>query len=764
MVPTFNDRVDIWALGCILFELAIKKRAFIADWHVSQHAQQGLKLSIELPDSIELANRTLLTNIVREMLRINSKKRPGASELRESFHLLSERGTSSAFTVQGDYFLSKICRPLSSDEPDELESDIENVGLPYVLFDLIFFDFRLMRTKTMASEEPGRATSTAETVFSVRYERNPYFTGRDEFLDTLAQVLSDRSRPRYYHRVALYGIGGVGKTQIALAYAYRHKSDYKYVFWISGADETQLLSGFADIARKSKCTTETGKKPSEVGKAALDWLRDWLLIIDNLDNLSIVKDYLPTMDGTGHTLITTRNKNSDGIPAEGLAVPQMNPEYCVRFLLDRCRLNDQTSPGLHKEAHQIVKELGYLPLAVEQAAAYIRVSQNLGEYLATYHDLKRRQELLDWRPSGNNPYYEHTVATALNLSLQRLQSSSPNAFDLIQYFAFMNPDEILVDFIKEGIEIFPLNVQELFNNRVRWVKALKELEKFSLVNVFQGGTRLSIHRLVQVVIQDKLDSRDPIASVVIRLGLQSFPAISDASKREIRRRYRSQVIACLELGISEKYGSEWQILAGRVALDLREDGFYMDCLHWCRLTFDIRTKVLGPEHPNTLQSMNGLASSFWSLGQIKESAQLYEETLAIQRRVLGPEHHETLWSMNGLATSFWSLGQIKEAAQLHEETLAIRRRVLGPEHPETLRSMHGLASSFWSLGQIKEAAQLYEETLAIQRRILGPEHLDTLESVHVLESMHKNLDRLDEGDALEATISQTAIPTPLLGP
>ena len=576
----------------------------------------------------------------------------------------------------------------------------------------------------MAAEEPGRATSIAETVFAVRYERNPYFTGRDEFLDTLAQVLSNRSRPRYYHRVALYGIGGVGKTQIALAYAYRHKSDYKYVFWISGADETQLLSGFADIARKSRCTAETGKKPSEVGKAVLDWLRvtkDWLLIIDNLDNLSIVKDYLPTTDGTGHTLITTRNKNSDGIPAEGLAVPQMNPEYCVRFLLDRCRLSDQTSPGLHKEAHQIVKELGYLPLAVEQAAAYIRVSQNLGEYLATYHDLKQRQELLDWRPSGNNPYYEHTVATAMNLSLRRLRSSSPSAFDLIQYFAFMNPDEILVDFIKEGIELFPLNVQELFNNRVRWVKALKELEKFSLVNVFQGGTRLSIHRLVQVVIQDNLDSTmrlDPIASVVIRLGLQSFPDISDASKREIRRRYRSQVIACLELGISAKCGSVWHLLAGRLASYLSEDGFYVDCLHWSRLTFDIRTKVLGSEHPDTLRSMNNLASSFQSLGQIKE------------------------------------------AAQLHEETLAIRKRVLGPEHPDTLWSMNGLASSFQSLGQIKEAVQLDKEMLAIQRRVLGPEHLDTLERIHGLQSMYNNQDR----DALEETISQIAIPTPLLGP
>jgi hypothetical protein len=198
--------------------------------------------------------------------------------------------------------------------------------------------------------------------------------------------------------------------------------------------------------------------PSEVAKSVLDWLRvakNCLLIIDNLDDTSIVKDYLPSMDSAGHTLITTRNKNSDGIPAEGLEVPQTSPEDCVQFLLDRSRLGNQLSPECHEQAYRIVQELGYLPLAIEQAASYIRISQDLGGYLMAYNE--QRHALLNWRPSGNDSY-EHTVATALKLSLNRLELPCPDAFTLLQYFAFMNPDEIMVDFIKDGSETFPSDI------------------------------------------------------------------------------------------------------------------------------------------------------------------------------------------------------------------------------------------------------------------------------------------------------------------
>ena len=388
------------------------------------------------------------------------------------------------------------------------------------------------------------------SIFSVRYERNPYFTGRDDFLKKLSRQLSDRQPKRYNHRVSLHGLGGMGKTQIALEYAYRHKSDYKYVFWISAVDQSQLLSGFVDIAKLSGCVKVTDKS-TEVAKCVLDWLRvteSWLLIIDNLDDITIVNDYLPSTSGVGHTLITTRNRNSDGIPADGLEITEMNPEDCVQFLFDRIRLTDHT-PEIRNEAHKIVQELGCLPLAIEQAAAYIRTSQNIGEYLITYK--KERQELLDWRSTGNYPY-NYTVATTLRMSLERLKLSHPNAIALIQYLAFLNPDEISLDFLKDGIEALPSRIQVLIENNLRRVESLNALESFSLIRVFGEGRKISIHRLVQAVIQDDLDSslQALIISDVIRLGLQSFPDIvSDASKRETCRRYRSQAIACLEKGI-----------------------------------------------------------------------------------------------------------------------------------------------------------------------------------------------------------------------
>src|SRR5271167_127160 len=139
-------------------------------------------------------------------------------------------------------------------------------------------------------------TSIGTSIFNVRYERYPYFSGRDDFLEKLSRELYDPKPRRWKHRISLHGLGGVGKTQIALEYAYRHQSDYTYVFWISAVDQSQLLSGFVHIAKLSGCAKATNK-PSEVAKSVLDWLQiteNWLLIIDNLDNIDIVRDYLPS--------------------------------------------------------------------------------------------------------------------------------------------------------------------------------------------------------------------------------------------------------------------------------------------------------------------------------------------------------------------------------------------------------------------------------------------------------------------------------------
>jgi tetratricopeptide (TPR) repeat protein len=608
------------------------------------------------------------------------------------------------------------------------------------------------RDEQEASGMSYNSPSAVHSTFHVRYEKNPHFTGREDLLELLAQELSDEKPNRYNHRVALHGLGGVGKTQIALEYAYRHEADYAYVFWISAIDQAQLLSGFGDIAKHISCFQQTsGLSPVEIAKSVLDWLKvikNWLLIIDNLDDITIVEGYLPAISWNGHTLITTRDKNSDGIPAEGIEVTLMSEGDSLQFFLCRVRLPDTSSPRFQDEARRIIKELGHLPLALEQAAAYIHNSRKIDEYLPTYHE--QRQELLQWQPRGNYPN-KFTVATTWKVSLEKLRLSCPDAITLIQCFAVINTDEILMDFLDVGKDCDYLGLRAVLGNKVRLTDALSALESFSLVGVFAGGRKVRIHRLVQAIIMDGIDPivRSAMLASIIRIGICCFPDMSeDWSKMKVCRLYRSQVIACLSHAEGEK-GSEWHILAGRLSMYLKSDGFYRDSLHWYEMTLRVRQKVLGPENRETLRVRLGVGQSTYLLGQHKQAAEMYEKMLAIQKTVLGPEDPDTLRTMYHLACSWNELGRFEKAAELHKETLDVRGRVLGSEDPDIVLTKYGLATSFRGLGQFKEAAQLYEETLKIRKKVLGSEHTDTANSMQGLATTFWNLGRSKESEELE---------------
>jgi tetratricopeptide (TPR) repeat protein len=593
------------------------------------------------------------------------------------------------------------------------------------------------------------STVVATSAFCVLYDRNPHFTGRDPLLERLHLALHDTRPKQYNHRISLHGLGGVGKTQIALEYAYRHKSHYQYVFWISAVDQAKLLSGFGSIAKATRCVNLTSiQQPDEAAKSVLKWLEiteKCLLVIDNLDDFAIVDGYLPSTTSAVHTLITTRNKFSNRIPAEGFEIMTMGPEESVEFLTQRIKLPNSQSSQVLSEAPKIVKELGYLPLAMEQAAAYICESENIVEFLTTFKESRR--ELLARRTAGNS--YPYTIATTWRMSLKGLESLCPNSIVLLQFLVFLNPDEILVEFLKAGASGLKSELRAIIADNFRFRECLIALQSFSLIRVFGGAEKIGIHRLVQGVIKDDLNAQQQagLLSNAVQLGLQSFPSMSDLSKRETCRRYLSQVIPFLG-GNNRITDSKWQILVDRIAHYLHEDGFYFDCFRWSRLLFETRSSVLGLEHPGMLRSMQNLAASYRSLGQFKESAQLDGETLDIQKRVLGSEHPDTLRTMNGLASSYWSLGQFREAAQLYGETLDIQKRVLGSEHPGTLRSINGLASSYWSLGQVREAAQLNGETLDIQKRVLGSEHPDTLRNMNSLASSYWSLGQFREAARL----------------
>ena len=502
----------------------------------------------------------------------------------------------------------------------------------------------------------------------------------------------DEELKGYKHRIALYGLGGIGKTQISLEYCFRYKDEYDYIIWLTAIDQTRLLSSFREIAdilvehdvRISDGTAE------EIARAVLRWLEPknkWLLIFDNLDNIRITDGYLPLTHLSGHVLITTRNKNCDGIPAEGIEINLLNTKDSTSFLLHRSGLGNDHREEIKIEAQKIVDTLGYLPLAIEQAASYIRSTQNIFEYLETYH--QNQKVMLLNRPPGSHPYGD-SVFTTWKISFRQLERISPDSILLSQILAFTNPDETLVDFLKAGKAGLQPELRSIFDNNFLFRQGLRGLEDYSLIRVWDEGRKITIHRLVQDVVRDDLDvlSRTSISTQALQLALTAFPIAIHAVNYDVCRAYYPQVTAIL--GNVEKHtvtsdstirDMNYFQLFDNLRFYLFDDGYYSDAVKYNGRCLEISDRVLGEEHPDTLRSMFNLALTYERLGRSDEALKVHEACLAIRKRVLGEEHPDTLWSMNGLAGTYVIMGRSNEAVKIFEACLETRKRVLGEEHP-----------------------------------------------------------------------------------
>ena len=523
------------------------------------------------------------------------------------------------------------------------------------------------------SEIPSHNSQTIplKPLFHVPYERNPFFTGREELFEEIRRKMHDDQLKGYKHRIALYGLGGIGKTQISLEYCFRYKDDYDYIFWLSAVDQTRLLSSFREVAN---ILTEHGDRISdgtadEIARAVLRLLESknkWLLIFDNLDNIHIADGYLPRTHLSGHVLITTRNKNCDGIPAEGVKINLLNANDSISLLLHRCGLGNDQRKEFRIEAQKIVDILGYLPLAIEQAASYIRSTQNIFEYVETYH--QNQKAMLRDKPRGNYPYRE-SVFTTWKISFHQLEQTSPDSISLSQILAFMNPDETLVDFLKEGKVALQPELRRIFEDNFRFRQGLRGLEDYSLIHVWDEGRRITIHRLVQDVIRDDLDVLSPtsISTQVLQLAVAAFPWALPGGNRDVCRRYYPQVTAILE-NVAKASDSTIRVmscfqLSDLLAFYLYNDGYYSGAVKYYERCLEISERALGEEHPDTLWSMNGLAAAYDSLGRSNEAVKIHEACLEIGKRALGEEHPDTLRSMNGLAATYDSLGRSNEAVK-----------------------------------------------------------------------------------------------------
>jgi len=552
-----------------------------------------------------------------------------------------------------------------------------------------------------------------ENKFLVPYQANPRFIGRTQFLQTVRVKLSDVALNHDNHRIALYGMGGIGKTQCALGYVYANRDVYDRIYWISAVDKSSLLSGYQNIAKAASLRFE-GTNLFEVANAVLFWLRQqpsWLLVIDNLDDIQVANGLLPENGPTRHTIITTRNPNADGIPAEPLEVPLLDADDSIHLLSTLSKITILADSPEEQQGAQIVERLGYLPLAIEQAAAYIRqVTSDFPAFLEEYG--RNHTKLHMWVPAGNR-LYPNSIATTWSMSFSLL---SKHPTRLLRIFSFLNPDGILIPFLASGAEALETDLRHMILDSVELATALLELEKFSLIKWDRQKKLITMHRLVQMVVKDEMSEEDSTLTLInlIDLFIQAFPNSTTNKTRSLCRIYQGQIVE--PLSQMKMCTSNSALIRRRVGEFLWEDGKYDDSEKLLSQATENYISIFGTENLATLVTMQTLALTYQAQGRYADAASIQEEVLEKRKRILGEEHPDTLATMYNLAQTYQAQGRNADAASIQEEVLEKRKQILGEEHPDTLTTMHDLACTYQAQGRNADAAGIQKEVSGKRRQ------------------------------------------------
>ncbi|MGW5462203.1 FxSxx-COOH system tetratricopeptide repeat protein, partial [Streptomyces sp. NPDC003996] len=576
---------------------------------------------------------------------------------------------------------------------------------------------------SMAGQSKPRlpGSSGQPQAWSVR-RRNPDFAGRETEIARLREsfVKGSKSVPQVLH-----GMGGVGKSQLALEYAHRFAGQYDLVWWIDAEQPDEIPVRYSELAdRLGIAKPDAGAEANARALLShLDSRERWLLILDNAEDPAQIEPWLA--QGPGHTLITSRNPNWVGT-ARTTPLNVFTRTDSLTYLQGRVDgMNDEQTDTL-------AADLGDLPLALAQAAGVIAHG---GMSLDLYHQLlaTNTTQILE---KGGAPGYPAPVAATVTIAVNRLTEHHPDAVALLHLVALLGPEPIRntwLETVRPRLATIPGNP----DNPMWLHEALSPLSRYGLARTESGS--FQIHRLTQAVLRDQTPAHQAVAIRNDAITLLAAVNPGDPQSPEFWPGW-----AALTPHLTAHHLATTKQPALRPTL--------LDAAHYLIRSGQTRTARdltaaaytawatdLGQDHPDTLTAAQFLGHATADLGEHAESRRIIEDTLARRRRTLGDDHPDTLRSANDLASALHNLGEDAEARRMDEDTLARRRRTLGDDHPDTLRSAHNLAVTLHNLGEDAESRRMDEDTLARRRRTLGDDHPDTLRSAHNLAATLHNL-------------------------
>jgi tetratricopeptide (TPR) repeat protein len=610
------------------------------------------------------------------------------------------------------------------------------------------------------------------------FSRNYNFVGRTDEIDALERKLFSKQDCQ---KVAVVGLGGVGKTQVALQFAYTVLENHLdvSVFWmhaLSSETYEQSCRGVASVLGMK------GDKEDvrELVQRHLDSERTgkWMLIVDNADHIEVLEgsngekgllDYLPRSD-SGLTVFTTRDKTTAHAIAGNSILDVEKLDLATASALFKKMLTRKDLSCDEAVIDELLQELDCLPLATTQAAAYVNCNAiSVEEYLNLLRSTE--QDLIfimneEMRDSTRYKHAANAVARTWLVSFEQIVRQDAHAANLLQYMSCIDWKAI------------PRSILPAIEPAARMTSAIGTLWSYSFINKRSDGKTYDMHRLVHVAARVWVKQK----GLVVETQRKALEHLSRAfpwdkwDNREIWREYIPHAARMRDAKDGGHADARWMLCfkAGRC---LRLDGRIRDAVRWLEESLDLRAhlpeddenrlstqhalatayeangqvrdaikllehvvairQVLSEDDPNLRASQHVLAMAYGANGQLKDAIKLLEHTVAIER-VLADDHPDRLASQHALARAYNANGQARDAVQLLGHVVSILQKVLAEDHPNRLASQHELASAYQANGQVRDAVQLLEHVVAI-KRVLADDHPDRLASQHALaRAYHAN--------------------------
>ena len=556
--------------------------------------------------------------------------------------------------------------------------------------------------------------------------RNPAFTGRESVLAEIERQLAGGAV------VAVRGLGGMGKSQAALEYAYRMRGTgrYQVTGWVRADSAVTAAEDLAALAPLLGLRADgpAGEVAASV-VTALGSRRDWLVVFDNAREPDDLTGMLP--GGGGHVLITSRNRAWSGVASQ-LDLEVFSRAESMAFL---CRRSGRPEP---EAAGELAAELGDLPLALAQAAAYIDArAVTIGGYLALYRDPALARRLRDEGLDAGE--YPASVARTWLLTIGQLSADRPAAVDLLRLCAFLSPDEIDLGVLATGAAG---GLAAVLGDHLERTETAGALARASLLTA-TGEGRIRVHRLVQAVTRDQLDE-DLLAAWSGRV-LDLVTAVFPGKPQDHRSWPACASVASHAEAIAAHAGRSPN-LAGKSARLLGRLGVYLIASAQPRAALEVLERALameeaasGPGHHEAAVILNNLGIAQWELGDLAAGRASVERALAIDEAVYGPGHPELATALNNLGAILGELGEVTAAHASVKRALAIDEAAYGPGHPEVASTLNNLGAVQRRLGELTDARATLEHALAIEEAAYGPDHPEVADILSNLGLVQRQL-------------------------